>query len=137
MAISAISKLLRTRHPRCRINVVNPENQAQRTPSTPFGYGAFVLLTLSNPREKFWGAILRLEATGISLRGIPLDAMDDFTLQIRSGDAVGIATLFFPMHRVERLELDTRDGEVPAVFEQFEAKTGAKVSEMFGLGVRK
>jgi hypothetical protein len=105
--------------------------------SNPFAYGAFVLLTLSNPREKYWGAVLRLESTGITVRGIPLDALDDFTSQVRSGDAVGIATLFFPMHRVERLELDQRDGEVPALFEQFEAKTGAVAGDLFSVGARR
>jgi hypothetical protein len=112
-------------------------NLISNSPSTPFAYGAFVLLTLSTPREKYWGVVLRLESTGITLRGIPLEALDDFTSQVRSGDPVGIATLFFPMHRVERLELDQRDGEVPALFEQFEAKTGSTVSNLFGVGAHR
>jgi hypothetical protein len=41
------------------------------------------------------------------------------------------------MHRVERLELDQRDGEVPALFEQFEAKTGSTASNLFGVGAHR
>ena len=48
-----------------------------------FVSGATVLVTLSDPREKFWGVLLEVTAAGISLRGldltvgIELDVVDD------------------------------------------------------------
>ena len=35
----------------------------------PFRPGTMVVTTLSNLREKFWGAILELSSEGLSLRG--------------------------------------------------------------------
>jgi hypothetical protein len=46
-------------------------SQSAETPISPAGDpfqpGAVVLLTLGNPREKFWGAILALTVQGLSL----------------------------------------------------------------------
>src|SRR5512132_2913758 len=80
----------------------------------PFRPGAIVLLTLGNPREKFWGAILALTAQGLSLAGIELGSFEDLVSMIKAGDpACGV--VFFPMHRVERVELDSPDGNIPSL----------------------
>ena len=55
-------------------------------PSAPFRPGSVVIATLANPREKFWGAILHLSPTGLSLRGVDLSSFDDFVAQIRDGE---------------------------------------------------
>ena len=52
----------------------------------PFHRGALVILTLGNPREKFWGAILHLSPEGVSMRGVDLVAFEDLVSQIRAGD---------------------------------------------------
>src|SRR5258708_5317370 len=44
----------------------------------PFRRGVMVLVTLGNPREKFWGAILALAPEGLSLCGVELASFDDF-----------------------------------------------------------
>jgi hypothetical protein len=36
---------------------------------------------------------------------------------------------FFPMWRVERITRDERSGEIPSMSEQFEQRTGLKISE--------
>ena len=40
--------------------------------------GQLVLVTLQNPREKFWGMLLALTPAGASLRGVDLQSFDDF-----------------------------------------------------------
>ena len=90
----------------------------------PFQPGAVALLTLGNPREKFWGAILALGVQGISLSGIELGSFEDFVTMIKAGDPPSFGVVFFPMHRIERLELDLSDGNIPSLSQRFMAKTG-------------
>jgi hypothetical protein len=97
-----------------------------------FDRGAIVLATLNNPREKFWGAILNLTPAGLSVRGIDLNSFDDFVQMIRSGEPVTPNAVFFPMHRVERLELDVHSGSIPSLCERFAAKTGRDAATVLG-----
>ncbi len=90
----------------------------------PFCAGAIVIVTLASPREKFWGAILRLSAIGLSLRGVDLSSFDNFISQIRDGEPFTAGVMFFPMHRVERLELDLPEGTIPSLSQRFAQKTG-------------
>jgi hypothetical protein len=108
-------------------------------PATPFRPGALVIATLANPREKFWGAILHLSPTGLSLRGVDLASFDDFITQIRDGEPFTAGVLFFPMHRVERLELDLPEGNILSLAQRFAQKTGQDpapllVSEFLSVG---
>jgi hypothetical protein len=90
----------------------------------PFCAGAIVIVTLASPREKFWGAILQLSAIGLSLRGVDLSSFDDFISQIREGEPIAAGVMFFPMHRVERVELDLPEGTLPSLAQRFAQKTG-------------
>jgi hypothetical protein len=90
----------------------------------PFDPGAIVIVTLNMPREKFWGALLALTPSGASLRGIDLNSLEDFACQVRDGDEVNANVVFFPMHRIERIESDARNGEIPSLQERFENKAG-------------
>lgn len=94
----------------------------------PFQLHALVLVTLNMPREKFWGAILGLSTAGLSVRGIDLNSFEDFASQVRGGEAVSAAAVFFPMHRIERIELDARNGEIPSLGDRFQSKTGRDFS---------
>jgi hypothetical protein len=96
-----------------------------------FHFGKLVLVTLNAPREKFWGAVLSVDPAGVSLRGIDLHSMDDFSQLVRNGEAASATVIFFPMHRVERIELDVRSGELPSLAEQFAARTGVNAAEFF------
>jgi hypothetical protein len=93
-------------------------------PAAPFRPGALVIATLANPREKIWGAILNLSPSGLSLRGVDLSSFDDFTSQIRDGEPFVSGVMFFPMHRVERLELDLPEGNLPSLGQRFAQRTG-------------
>jgi len=93
--------------------------------------GQVVLVTLQNPREKFWGMILSLTPAGLSLRGVDLESLEDFTQMVKSGERASANVVFFPMHRVQRVEVDSRAGELPSLADQFAAKTGVNVSKYF------
>ena len=83
-----------------------------------------MIVTLSNPREKFWGIILALAAEGISLSGAELASFEDLTVMVRDGEPFTPAVVFFPSHRIERVELDLPDGGLPSLSQRFKAKTG-------------
>jgi len=94
----------------------------------PFTAGALVIATLSNPREKFWGMILALAAEGLSLSGAELASFEDLAVMVRDGEPFTPAVVFFPMHRIERVELDLPDGNLPSLSQRFLSKTGLEPS---------
>jgi hypothetical protein len=87
-----------------------------------------VIATLCNPREKFWGMILALASEGLSLSGTELASFEDLTVMVRDGEPFTPAVVFFPMHRIERVELDLPDGTLPSLSQRFFAKTGLEPS---------
>ena len=94
----------------------------------PFLPGALVIVTLCNPREKFWGMILALAPEGLSMSGIELASFEDLAVMVKEGEPFSPAVVFFPMHRVERVELDLPDGNLPSLSQRFFAKTGLQPS---------
>lgn len=94
----------------------------------PFVPGALVIATLCNPREKFWGMILSLAAEGLSMSGAELASFEDLAVMVRDGEPFTPAVVFFPMHRIERVELDLPDGSLPSLSQRFFAKTGLEPS---------
>jgi hypothetical protein len=108
-----------------------------RRATIPFHPGALVIVTLSNPREKFWGAILHLSPEGLSVRGVDLASFEDLVSQVKAGDPFTSGVVFFPMHRVERMELDLPEGSILSLAQRFAEKTGQDpapilVSEFLG-----
>src|ERR1017187_2719151 len=104
---------------------------------SPFRQGVLVITTLTNPREKFWGAILYLSGEGVSLRGVDVASFDDLASQIKNGEPFTSGVVFFPMHRVERMELDLPEGNLLSLAQRFAEKTGQDpapllVSEFLG-----
>jgi hypothetical protein len=108
---------------RCVENKSNrqAESSGARDPFLP---GALVIVTLCNPREKFWGMILALAPEGLSLSGAELASFEDLTVMVKDGEPFTPAVVFFPMHRIERVELDLPDGSLPSLSQRFSAKTG-------------
>jgi hypothetical protein len=96
----------------------------------PFLPGAMVLVTLGNPRDKFWGVILALAPEGLSLSGVELASFEDFVVMVKDGEPFSPAVVFFPMHRIERIELDLSDGSLPSLSQRFSAKTGREPSAL-------
>jgi hypothetical protein len=103
---------------------------AQKPISAPFLPGSMVVVTLGNPRDKFWGMILSLAAEGLSMSGLELASFEDFVLMVKDGESFSPAVVFFPMHRIERIELDLPDGSLPSLAQRFSAKTGLDPAEL-------
>jgi len=107
----------------------------ERAQVNPFMPGAIVLVTLNNPREKFWGAIVELAAAGLSIRGLDLSCFEDSASMLHSGEAFDPNLVFFPMQRVERIELDAAAPGIPSLAQRFASKTGLD-PERFLAGAR-
>jgi hypothetical protein len=92
---------------------------------------SIVVATLTNPREKIWGELLALRPEGITMRGIRLEAFEDFLHQIlqQRGDSISMSTAFYPMHRVERVDCDEPCEGIPSLADQFREKVGLTVHE--------
>ena len=104
------------------------KNESIPVRGEPFTTGALVIATLSNPREKIWGMILALAPEGLSLSGVELASFEDLTVMVRDGEPFTPAVVFFPMHRIERVELDLPDGTLPSLSQRFLAKTSLEPS---------
>jgi len=105
----------------------SPSGGARKMPD-PFLPGALVIVTLCNPREKFWGMILALAPEGLSLSGAELASFEDLTVMVKNGEPFTPAVVFFPMHRIERVERDLPDGSLPSLSQRFLARTGLEPS---------
>jgi hypothetical protein len=99
----------------------------------PFMHGAIVLITLNSPREKFWGAVLDLNPAGISVRGVDLNSFDEVIGMVRADEHVMPATVFFPLNRMERMELDVSSGPIPSLADRFAAKSGHSAVHFLGV----
>ena len=93
--------------------------------------GSIVLCHLVNPTEKFWGVLQSLDTTGVVLHGINVASFDDWMLQAVRGEskALGLATMFVPLFRVERIFLDEQVGEVASFRQRFQERVGKTVEE--------
>ena len=90
-----------------------------------------VLLVLHSPREKCWGILDEISAAGVFLRGLDLNAFDDWVRAIAHDEPfMGLSDLFFPMWRVERLSRDEAAAGIPSLYEQVEQRTGRSVQEL-------
>jgi hypothetical protein len=94
-----------------------------------------VIVSLSAPKEKIWGQLAALGPAGVTVRGIDLTSFDDFLRQLLDHEeaAVGLATVFYPMHRVERIAQDEPCGSIPSLADRFRAKIGLTLQEYLGL----
>ena len=97
--------------------------------------GAPVLVYLHSPREKVFGVLLSLEPAGVAVRGLDLVSLEDWIRQEARGDTPGLslASVFYPMARVERVERDETVGELEGLADRFRRLTGRDVVEAAGL----
>lgn len=90
-----------------------------------------VVVSLTEPKERIWGQLLALSEAGITVRGLDVNSYDDFLRQVRNPEEepVGVATIFYPMRRVERIALDEPQGRIPSLAQTFERQVGCTVIE--------
>ena len=93
-----------------------------------------IVINLQNPREKYWGILLSITDAGVKVRGVDLNSFEDWTREAAKGEeTMGLSTVFFPMHRVERIGLDENVGGIKSQTEVFESRVGADVWTHLGL----
>jgi hypothetical protein len=96
-----------------------------------FEPGDYVIAVMQNPREKIFGILEEVSAAGITIRGIDLEYFEDWSRAVASGEPhLPMNEQFVPMWRVERMMRDQRNGEVPSLAEQFEARTNISLSDV-------
>ena len=98
--------------------------------------GSLVTIHLANPPEKFWGVLEGLEGVGVTFRGLSLDAFEDWVTEVarREPSSLGLATMFVPLFRIERIFLDEQVGAVESYRQRFERRVGAPIEAFLGLG---
>ena len=96
---------------------------------------SLVVITLVNPKEKFFGVLRSLSAAGLTMRAINLDSFDDWIRQIAKGEETDIDmfTMFVPLFRVERIFLDEPAGAIRSFAQRFEDVVGQGIREYLGL----
>jgi hypothetical protein len=97
----------------------------------PFTSGQLVVLVLREPKERLWGRLLGLEASGVALRGVELTPWEEILGLVKRGEAdqVALGTRFLPMHRIDSLYLDEPSSGVPSLAEEFKSRTGIEPQE--------
>jgi hypothetical protein len=97
--------------------------------------GSPVICYLANPREKVWGLLLALQPAGITVRGLDISVFEDWMRQEARGEdtGLGLSTLFYPMHRVERMERDETLGPIESYADRFRRIVGLSVLEVAGI----
>jgi hypothetical protein len=101
------------------------------TGSSGIGRGTPVVIVLHTPREKCWGVLGEINQAGVFLRGLDLNAFDDWVSAVVHAEPfVGFGDLFFPMWRVERIAKDESAGGVPSLCEQAEKRTSRTIAEL-------
>jgi len=83
--------------------------------------GEVIVVSCSGPKEKFWGLLLDLTVAGATVRGIPVDACEDWLRQHASGSPsmIGPVTIFLPAHRLDRIEVDESSEAVECFADRF------------------
>jgi hypothetical protein len=93
--------------------------------------GSPILLVLQSPREKCWGILDEITAAGVFLRGLDLNAFDDWIRAVVHNEPfIGFGSLFFPMWRVEKITRDEPAGGIPSLCQQAEQRTGRKLEDL-------
>ena len=92
---------------------------------------SIVIVSLHDPKEKIWGQLVALTQAGITVRGIDVNSFDDFIQQVKNPEEaqVGLATIFYPMQRVERIALDEAKGSIPSLAQTFQRQVGKRLRE--------
>ena len=100
-----------------------------------FESSSLVVVNLVNPKEKFFGLLTALTPAGVTVRGINLDAYEDWIRQIahREEANLDVTTIFFPLFRVERIYLDEVSGSIKSYAQRFNEVTGMAVRTYLGL----
>lgn len=92
---------------------------------------SIVVVNLQGPKERFFGRLLDIAPSGVTLRGIDLNAFEDWMNHINEHEESGLqpTTVFFPLHRIEKIIQDEGIGAIPSLSDTFLTKVGSAVEE--------
>lgn len=103
---------------------------------SPFAPGALVILYLREPREKVWGIMTGLDATGVALRGLDLESFADWLRGLSGHDDAGVSpsSVFYPLRRVEKILMDEEAHGIPSFSRQCVMRTGEVPERLLARG---
>lgn len=91
--------------------------------------GESVIIILHSPREKLFGVLHEINASGVFMRGIDLNYFDEWIRAIAGGEQyLPMQDYFLPMWRVERMTRDESSAGLLSLTEQFEQRTNLSIS---------
>jgi hypothetical protein len=92
---------------------------------------SIVVVNLQNPRERFFGRLMEITPPGVTIRGIDLHAFEDWMDHITHREENGVqpTTVFFPLHRIEKIIMDEGIGAIPSLSDTFLTKVGTTVQD--------
>jgi hypothetical protein len=90
---------------------------------------SIVVVSLHSPKERIWGQLLDLSTAGVTVQGLDVNGFSDWINQIGSEEHCALATVFYPLYRVERIALDEPVGNVPSLAAMFAEKLGMSLGE--------
>lgn len=95
------------------------------------GKGSLVILHCSNPREKMWGVVQRLDEIGVVVRGLDLESVEDWLRQEKTGGdrMIGPTTFFVPMSRILRIDLDETTAAIESYGDRYRTACGRDVRD--------
>lgn len=90
---------------------------------------SIVIVNLQSPRERFFGRLMDMAMHGVTVRGIDLNAFADWMDHITHREESGVqpTTVFFPIHRIEKIIMDEGIGAIPSFADTFLTKVGSAV----------
>ena len=100
--------------------------------------GRVVIVNLQNPPEQFVGRLRAIEVYGITvmqvmevLRYVDLAAFEDWISDLTRDRSAGLvpSTVFFPIHRIEKIMLDEDTGAVPSLAHTFMSRVGVPIDQ--------
>lgn len=92
---------------------------------------SIVIVNLQGPKERFFGRLLDIATVGVTVRGIDLNAFEDWMSDINYREESGVqpTTIFFPLHRIEKIIQDEGIGAIPSLADTFLTKVGSAVED--------
>src|ERR1700745_3065994 len=92
---------------------------------------SIVVVSLQSPKERFFGRLGAISASAVTVRRLELNAFHDWINHIKFREESGVqpTTIFFPLHRVEKIILDEGIGAIPSLSDTFLTKVGFSVED--------
>ncbi len=93
--------------------------------------GDFIHVSLIEPTERLWGRLIKISEAGVVFRGIDVRQLELFKYQFKHKErTIFPQTLFLPMRRVQKIDLDEAMHTLPSVIQSIRTITGLDEDEI-------